>query len=46
MATQKFIPMSEKTAQAFEEINDFFEKEPIKAQLIFDAVIKNIKGIK
>ena len=46
MATQKFIPMSEETAQAFEEINDYFEKETVKAQLIFDEVIKNIKGIK
>lgn len=44
MTQENPIPMDEETAQAFDEINEFFEKEPVVAQLIFDAVVEKIKG--
>lgn len=44
MAQEKPILMDEETAQEFEEINKFFEQEPVVAQLIFDAVVEKIKG--
>ena len=43
--TQKYPkPMDEDTAKAFEEINEFFETNPVEAQRIFDQVVANIKG--
>ena len=36
--------MDEETAKAFDEINEFFETNPVEAQRIFDEVIAKIKG--
>jgi hypothetical protein len=44
MAQEKPIPMDEETSKALDEISDFFEKEPVLAQRIFDEVMEKIKG--
>ncbi len=44
MTQEKPIPMDEETSKALDEISDFFEQEPVLAQIIFDAVVAKIKG--
>jgi len=35
--------MDEETSKTLDEISEFFEKEPVLAQLIFDEVVEKIK---